>query len=185
MPYEAAIKKAWQDLEDLAERQSPHNVALLGDRYTVNLKDKTVFSNSCNVPTKEYLTILILHYLINSLKGAYIPSGEWISFKDIEGGETYYPAYRKSVIETLLRKYGKNPENVLGALERFKGSKIEKLSDVAIEIETFPEIKVRIALWKADEEFGPEASILYDKNLTKIYTMEDITVFSHFIVGNL
>lgn len=185
MPYEAAVKKAWQELEDLAEGQSSYNIALLGDSYTVNLKDKTVLSNSCNVPAREYLTILILHYLISSLKGAYIPSGEWISFKEIEGGEAYYPAYRRSVIETLLRKFGKNPENLLRALERFKGRKIDKLSDAAIELETFPGIMVRIVLWKADEEFGPEAGILYDKNLARIYTMEDITVFSHFIAGNL
>lgn len=183
MTYEAAVKKGWADLEDLADSSS-YAVTLLGDAYTVNLNDKTIFSNSCNAPAREYLGLLILHYLIGSLKGAYIPSGEWISFKEIEGGEIYYPAYRNSVIAPLLRKYGKSPENLFAALERFKGRKLD-ISDAAVELETFPEIKVRIVLWKADEEFGPEAGILYDKNLTRIYTMEDITVFSHFIVGNL
>lgn len=185
MPYETAVKKAWETLEDLSEARTTYEVVLLGDRYDVNLKDKSIFSDSCNVPAKEYLALLILHYLIGSLKGGYIPSGEWISFKDIEGGEIYYPAYRNSVIERLLRKYGEKPENLLSALERFKGNKIEGLADAAIEVETFLNVKVRIALWKGDEEFGPEASILYDRNLTRIYTMEDITVFSHFIVGNL
>lgn len=185
MPYETAVKKAWETLEDLSEARTAYEVVLLGDRYDVNLKDKSIFSDSCNVPAKEYLALLILHYLIGSLKGGYIPSGEWISFKDIEGGEIYYPAYRNSVIERLLRKYGEKPENLLSALERFKGNKIEGLADAAIEVETFLNVKVRIALWKGDEEFGPEASILYDRNLTRIYTMEDITVFSHFIVGNL
>jgi hypothetical protein len=183
MTYETAVKKAWQGLGNLAD-DSQYAVNLLGDTYTVNLNDQTVFSNSCNVPAKEYLTLLILHYLIGSLKGNYIPSDEWVSFKEIEGGEIYYPAYRNSVIKPLLRKYGEHPENILAALERFKGRKVD-ISDAAIEIETFPEVKVRIVLWKADEEFGPEASILYDKNLSAIYTMEDITVFSHFIVGNL
>ena len=183
MTYEAAVKKAWKNLESLAE-SARYAVNLLGDTYTVNLDDKTVLSDSCNVPAKEYLALLILHYLIGSLKGGYVPSDEWVSFKEIEGGEIYYPAYRNSVIEPLLRKYGRHPENILAAIERFKGRRLD-ISDAAIEVETFPEVKIRVVLWKADEEFGPEASILYDKNLTKIYTMEDITVFSHFIVGNL
>ena len=183
MVYETAIKRAWGDLEKLSA-QPKHSVALLSDIYEINLKDKQVFSNSCNVPAKEYLTILLLHYLIGSLKNIYIPAGLWISFKEIEGGEIYYPAFRKSVLEPLLRKYGKAPENLFKAAERFKGERIDS-SDVAVEITTFPDVRLRIILWKADEEFGPEASILFDKNLTKIYTMEDITVFSHFIVGNL
>lgn len=183
MAYDTAIKMAWEDLEKLSARPKCE-VALLGDTYEIDLKTRQVFSNSCNVPAKEYLTILLLHYLIGSLKNIYIPSGLWISFKEIEGGEIYYPAFRKSVLEPLLRKYGKAPENLFRASERFKGERIDS-PDAAVEIETFPDVRLRIILWKADEEFGPEASILFDKNLTKIYTMEDITVFSHFIVSNL
>jgi hypothetical protein len=183
MTYEAAITKAWGDLERHS-RSKRHSVALLGDTYDVDLEGETVVSNSCNVPTKDYLTILILHYLIGSLRNAYLPSGEWISFKEIAGGEIYYPAFRESAVKPLLRKYGDKPEGLRGALERFKGKKIE-VGDVGIEIATFPDIFVRVVLWRGDEEFGPEASILFDRNITKIYTMEDVVVFSRFITHSL
>lgn len=183
MPYESAIEKSWNDLAKLSN--SPiHNVDLLGDTYEVNLKNRQVLSNSCNVPTKDHVTLLLLHYLIGSLKNVYIPSGQWISFKEVGGGEIYYPAFREGVIKPILRKYGNNPEALFSVLERFEGAKID-ISDASIEVRVFPDVNVRIILWKADEEFGPEANILFDKNLTKIYTMEDITVLSHFIVGNI
>ena len=183
MTAQAALKKAWEDLESVSSADT-YTIPLLGDTYEVNLKGKSIFSNSCNIPAKDYLAVLLLHYLIGYLKNSYVPSGEWISFKEIEGGEAYYPAFREGVIDVLLRKYGKNPEGLLGVLDRFKANKID-LSDVAVEIETFPEVKVRVILWKADEEFGPEASILFDRSLTRIYSMEDITVFSHFVVNSL
>ncbi len=183
MTYESAIQKSWAELEKISESQK-YNVSLLGDTYELNVQDRCILSGSCNIPTKEYLSLLLLHYVIGTSGNKYVPAGEWVSFKDVEGGETYYPAYRKGVIEPLLRKYGKHPEGLWSVLERFQGNKIEG-SDIGIEITTFSDVRVRIILWKADDEFGPDANILFDKNLAKLYTMEDITVFSHFIVNSL
>lgn len=183
MPYQAAVIKAWEDLERLSENIR-YTVALLGDTYDINVKERRVFSNSCNVPAKDYVAILLLHYLIGTSKNKYIPSGEWISFKEISGGEAYYPAFREGVIEPILRKYGSHPENLYSVAGRFKGEKIES-TGMGIEIVIFPEVKVRIIIWPGDEEFGPEASMLFDKSLIRIYTMEDITVLSNFIAGSL
>lgn len=183
MTYEAALTRAWQKLEEVAEGDR-WSVSLLRDTYEISLKDKVIFSNSYNAPTKDYLTILLLHYLTGSLKQAYSPSGQWVSFKDIEGGEIYYPAFRESVIKPLLRKYGARPQDLLNALNRLNGKEIKE-GDIGIEITAFPQINVRILLWKGDEEFGPEATILFDKNITRIYTMEDLVVFSRFITHNV
>lgn len=183
MSHTAALEKAWKDLEMLSPGDR-HEVKLLTDTYDVNIKERKIFSNSCNIPAREYLAILILHYLIGSLKNTYVPSGEWISFKQIEGGETYFPAFHKGVIEPLLRKYGKHPEGIFSALDRLGAEKID-ISDTAIEVTAFPEIRVRIIMYKGDDEFEPEANILFDRSLAKIYSMEDITVFFHFIVSSL
>lgn len=183
MSHNVALGLAWENLEKIAESLT-YNVYLMGDTYEVKVKDKRVFSNSCNIPAQDYVSILVLHYLIGSLENKYAPCGQWISFKEIEGGETYYPAFYKAIIEPLLRKYGKHPEAIFSVLDRFQGNKTGA-SDAAVELVTFTDIRVRIVLWKADEEFGPEASILFDRNLPKLFTMEDITIFCHFIVSNL
>ncbi len=183
MPYEDALNRAWKTLNGLSACEV-HSVSFLSDMYEVNLKARGILSNSCNAPAKDYVAILLLHYLIGTLKNGYLPSGEWISFKGIEGGATYYPAYRNSVVKPLLKKYGSRPKDILSAIERFKARQLD-LGDASVEIETFPDVLIRIVLWGQDAEFGPEATILYDKDITRIYTMEDITVFSQFIVHNL
>jgi hypothetical protein len=183
MTYEAAVLKGWTELAGLSAEKR-YTVPFLGDTYEMDLARKSASSLSCNVPTKDHLTIILLHYIIGSLKNKYSPCGEWVSFKDIEGGEFYYPAYRESVINPLLRKYGEKPEELLVVLGRFKGRKIGE-GDVGVELETFEGLDIKVILWKGDEEFGPEATMLYDRNITTIFSMEDIVVFSRFITHSL
>lgn len=183
MGYEAALTKAWTDFLNIASGER-YSVALLKDTYEIIPKDKRIYSLSCNMPAGTYLTIMILHYLTGTLKNAYSPSGEWISFKEVEGGTVYYPAFRESVIKPLIKKYGDNATGLFHLAQRFNARKIE-MGDAAIEIETFPNVMVRIVLWSGDDEFGPDATILFDKNLTRIYSMEDIHIFLQYIVRNL
>ena len=183
MPYVAALTKAWDELIKLSP--SSHTaVALLNDTYEIDLKNKSIISNSSGAPTKDYLTILLLHYLIGHFKNNYSPGGEWVSLREVEGGESYYPVFHNSVIEPVLRKYGETPENLWKVLEHLGGRRIQE-GDIAIELVTFADVLVRIILWKADAEFGPEATILFDRNLKKVYSMEDIVVFLHFIISRL
>jgi hypothetical protein len=181
--YETAITRGWEELAALSDADRI-SVPFLNDTYEIDIKQKSVSSLSCNVPTKDYLTLILQHYLIGSLKNNYTPLEEWVSFKDIEGGEFYYPAYRESVIKPLLRKYGEKPEALLEALKRFKGEKIPE-GDIGIRIETFEGLYVKVLLWKGDDEFAPEATMLYDRNITRIFTMEDVVVFSRFITHSL
>jgi hypothetical protein len=64
---------------------------------------------------------------------------------------------------------------VQNLLERLGGSRVEG-GDVAVEVETFPGVLVRLIFWKEDEELPPEASLLFDRNLTEIYSTEDVAV---------
>ena len=184
MEYEVALKKAWERLAQLAGERI-HSLRFLGDDYEVDIDKKTVFSVSCNVPAKVYTSILILHYLIRKINGLPPIKGEWISFKELVGGEGYYPSFKKRVIDTITRKYGKNPDNLLALVERFRAKKAE-LADVSVVLDTIEEsAPFLITLWRGDEEFGPEANILFDKSIADIFRTEDIVVLSEVVVHSI
>ena len=107
-----------------------------------------------------------------------------MSFKDIEGGEFYYPAFRESAIEPVLRKFGPDPSALYGVLERFGGGKVG-LGDAAVEIETFGGLYIRVIIWARDEELPAEATMLYDKGITALFSMEDIVVLSRIVAHRL
>lgn len=176
MGYEIALNKAWDELVSF----SPGNaleVKFLADTYSVDLAQKKVLSLACNSAAKDFTAILILHYLVQRIKGLPQLSGEWLPFRELAGIEGYAAAFRARSIEPIIRKYGSNPEAILEASKRLP-AKEEKHGDAAIILETFPGVPVLISLWRADEEFAAEANVFFDKSVTKIFCIEDIVVLA-------
>src|SRR4030042_2610011 len=179
MGYEVAINKA---REEFVKIDAPKNISVkfLGDEYTIDVEKRQVLSLSCNTAAKDFTAILILHYITSKSKGLPQPSGEWLTFRELAGIEGYYPAFRKRAIEPIIRKYGANPEFIFEALKRLPGEKVSR-GDAAVALELFRGVKALVILWKGDEEFGPEANLLFDKNITEIFCTEDIVVLAGFI----
>jgi len=184
MSYEAALNKSWDEVTAIAPgHECP--VGLLGDYYTVDIKNRRVISGSSKAPVKDFLIILLLHYLSGTLLKPFQPSGEWISFKDIEGGDFYYPAFREGAIKPILKKFASNPDKLAAVLKNLKGRVIEG-GDAAVEISAFVDtVKCRIVIWAGDEEVGPDATILFDRKLPGIFSTEDIAVLLRFVAHKL
>lgn len=56
------------------------------------------------------------------------------------------------------------------------GGRIVDGGDVAVDVETFPSVFVRMIFWRGDEDLPPEATILFNRGLSDVYIMEDIAV---------
>jgi len=183
MSYDVALAKAWLGLENLVKERK-YSVSLLADEYDVNLDNKRVLSLACNVPAKTHVSIIVLHYLAKKLQGLPQLSGEWISFKQLEGGDGYYPAFKKRVIQPLVRKYGDNPEAIFEALKRINAKKAQ-FTEISIVVDVLEGAPFLITLQRADDEFGPEANLLFDKSIKDIFSTEDVVVLAEFVVGQL
>ncbi|NQT47135.1 MAG: DUF3786 domain-containing protein [Candidatus Omnitrophica bacterium] len=167
MGYEVAVSKAWAGLEGVAQEKN-YSIKFLGDEYAVDLPKRSIFSTSCNVPAKTQFVVLILHYLTQKIKGLPRVKGEWISFKELDGGQAYYSVFKKRVLERIAKKY-----------EKIQSDDSEKVLDV------FEGVPILVRFWKGDDEFGPEANVLFDKSIPDIFCTEDIVVLAECIAGLL
>jgi len=185
MGYTRALEKAWSELGELTAAVNL-SVKFLADEYTVDINGRKISSVSCNVPAKDHYAIVILHYIIKKMQLKYIPPPlvELIDFRQLEGGEGYYAAFKKRTIDVILRKYGEKPEMLVGSGERL-GGRASDIGDFSITVEVFEHIPVVIALWKGDEEFGPEANILFDRNISGVFCTEDIVVITEVVARSL
>jgi len=181
--YEVAMDKAWADIESITE-ENAHSVRFLADEYAVDVAQKSVLSLSCNTPPKTFLAILILHYLKESLVGLPPVSGKWMAFRELVGGEGYYTAFKKRVLDRLTRKYGGDPDALVGLTKRFK-AKTSDLADISIVLETFEGVPVLLEMWKADDEFGASSDLLFDKSIVGILPTEDIVVLSEIVISSV
>ena len=183
MGYQQALEKAWNAVSNLPHSGETIAIKLLSDTYTIDIENKTIFLDSRNVPAKEYIAIILLHYLArrSELKDMPPLTGEWLDFKELPGGEGYYPAFKKRTIDRVLKKYASKPDSLKDALSRIPGEITDK-ADVGIIIHPFKEILILITMSEADEEFGPDANILFDKNISKTFCTEDIVVLTEMVV---
>ncbi len=183
MSYEIALEKAWSSIKEISEHKD-YSVRFLSDEYSVDVENRLILSMSCNVPAKAHISILILHYLTKKIYGLNHTLGEWVTFKQLDGGQGYYPAFKKRVIDTIERKYGSNL-NAFSELEnRFKSKRID-ISDVGLVFDIFDEVPILVTVSKGDEEFGPEANVLFDRNINEIFCTEDIVILSEFLAHSI
>ena len=182
MGYEVALKKAWDTVQDAGIKQQ--YIKFLNDEYEIDYAEKNIISMSCNAPAKDFYKLLLLHYIANENKVLRLRRDEWISFKDMDGGEAYFPAFKKRAIDPILRKYGNNPA---GIFERIKSFNAEKIGTgtAAISINAFPKIKIAVILWTKDDEFSADCNMLFNPEIKDILPTEDTAVLGGIIASLL
>jgi len=181
--YTVALSKGWSDLEKLTQEKK-YSLRFLADEYEVDLESRRILSVSPNAPAKDYLSIILLHFLIQKLKGLPRPTGEWLSFKQLSGGQGYFPTFKKRVIDVIVRKYSPKPEELFKLTERLDAKRAQH-GDISIIIEVLEQLPVLITFWRGDDEFGPEANILFDQNINNIFCTEDVVVLAEALVYNI
>lgn len=181
MSYEISLCRAWDELEKLA-LASDYTVDFLEDHYDVRIGERAVILKPSGVAADEMTSVLILHYLIGDLKGGFHSRDEWISFRELQGGAVFWPAFLKSTIEPLAAYLERDPDGLVKNLEdRFAAKHIQG-GDVGFEVAAFPDILVRVIFWKGDEGMPCHATMLFDKGLAEIYSTEDIAVLLNRVV---
>jgi hypothetical protein len=65
------------------------------------------------------------------------------------------------------------PEELVKTAAIFNGQSVN-YGDASVRINALPRVPITIALWRGDEEFGPEGSILFDSTVSEYLTNDDI-----------
>lgn len=130
--------------------------------------------------------VLIIHYLQGawSSKGARI-TGEWISFQDLPDGRFYIGPFHNRAKVPLVQAFGERPEKLVEIASAVYGARPLTQGDFSVLIQVFPLVPVALVLWKGDEEFTPEGNILFDRNITGIFSAEDVAWLSGMVVYSL
>lgn len=187
MGYEAALKKAWECVKKISAEEFCE-VRFLNKVFAVKLNDETIIDKTDGKKAKDFISILILHYLEKKLLGLPAITGKWISFKELPGGQSYYSAFRKSTIDNLIEKFEKNPAVFNSLHNKFpciRQSRSVKYGDNGAIVDVFEEVPLLITVWKGDDEFSPDANILFDENIVRIFCTEDVSVLSGILVREI
>lgn len=126
--------------------------------------------------------ILILHYLTLA-KGTPL-SNKMIAYQELQEGATYYPTFLKRSVKPLVDYFGPSPEKLLSISSELGGYRTN-FGDVAATIPAFDRVPITLVLWRGDDEFPPNANILFDSTVLDYLSVEDVNVLCQTIAWQL
>jgi hypothetical protein len=157
-------------------------ISYLNQPYHITLPDAEISLEDSNVEVSQKDKILILHYFTLA-KGA-PATGVLVTYKQLPGGISYFPAFSQRVIAPFVRHFGKNPEMLIKTTARLGGRETD-YGDVSVIVNAFDYVPITLVLWRGDEELAPNGNILFDSNISDYLSTEDITVLCETIVWKL
>jgi hypothetical protein len=189
--YQGALGTAWEVLEskDLAMQAKLAGGAMEGERVRLRTFGREcVIDPLCRSATidgrevKELGAILILHYLANANEAR--PSGRTISYRQLPGGNVYYPAFKTRVIEYIGATFHHYPLQLVSAA-KLLGAKKQEFGDASALIQVFPKLPVTVIVWKGDDEVRGSANVLFDDSAPRFLNTEDLAAVGSFVVSQL
>ena len=142
------------------------NVVSIGDGQELPLREK----------------VLIMHYFLGA-KGVPL-SGKLTAFGELPEGKVYLRTFSKRTTDHLAKFFGNEPGHLLETGSKFGGYRAD-YGDIAVTIPAFRFVPVTLVVWRGDEEFSPEANILFDSTTPDYLSTEDIIVLCEIITWKL
>jgi len=154
----------------------------LNRAYRISLPDAAISLQDSDeeVPLKD--KILLLHY-ITLAKGTPLADRS-IAYKELPEGAGYFRTFHKRAIKPLVDHFGNQPKKLVGVAKGLGGRKAD-YGDVAVTINAFKRVPITFVLWRGDEEFPPDGSIMFDATVSDYLSIEDINVLCERIAWKL
>jgi len=154
----------------------------LDREIVVNLDNHRFVVKETGAEASIWLAILTLHYL-NNADGRQ-PVGRLKHFREFKEGHFYEPAFNRKTKDILVSVFGNDPSPMIRGGQKLNG-KILDTGDASVELPYFPCLPITCILWKGDEEFPPEATVLFDETADLFFSAEDMAVAGQMAVLEL
>lgn len=126
--------------------------------------------------------ILVIRYL---LEGVHAPfSGKFLSYRELPWGAVYDANFQGRCVKRLAFAFGNKAEAFARACERLGGTPCSG-GDAAYELAFLKNARLKLILYRGDDEFPPSAQILFSDNTALAFTAEDLAAVGDVVIGAL
>jgi len=155
---------------------------LLGREYAISHPDYAIRALDGGVlpplPTQTFL----LRYLLEAKQVAW--AGEWKTFREMPWGELYIKPYTGRVLTRAAFTFGTRLEAFRKGAQALGGEGV-KNGDAGYEFTLIGDYRMRILVWEGDDEFPPNAQVLYSDNFAEGFAAEDRVVAGDILITHI
>ena len=157
-------------------------VNLLGREFAIAHPDYAIRAvDGGNVPPLPTQTFL-LRYLLEGKAAAW--QGQWKTFREMPWGEMYIKPYTGRVLTRAAFTFGFRLAAFRAACEKM-GAVAVTHGDAGFEFDLVGNYKIRILVWEGDDEFPPNAQVLYSDNFAEGFAAEDRVVAGDILISTI
>ena len=131
-----------------------------------------------SLPTQTFL----LRYLLESRETAW--GGQWKTFREMPWGEMYIKPYTGRVLTRAAFTFGTRIDTFRAACEKMGAVKLNH-GDAGYQFELLPGYQMQLLVWEGDEEFPPNAQVLYSDNFEQAFAPEDRVVAGDILISTI
>ena len=130
------------------------------------------------LPTQTFL----LRYLLESRDVSW--DGEWKTFREMPWGEMYIKPYTGRVLTRAAFTFGTRVAAFKAAAEKM-GAEALKHGDAGYQFDLIGGYKMQVLVWEGDDEFPPNAQVLYSDNFAEGFAAEDRVVSGDILISTI
>ena len=153
------------------------SVTLLGVTYAVAFPSAKI-TPEAPLPKQTFL----LRYL---LEGKQVPAtGNFLTFREMPWGELYIKPYTGRVLTRAAFTFGTRLAAFQEAAEALGGVPVAH-GDAGYAFSFIGDYTVQILVWEGDDEFPPNAQVLYSDNFAEGFAPEDRVVAGDLLITHI
>ena len=157
-------------------------VTLLGTSYAISHPAYAIRAlDGGKLPPLPVQTFL-LRYLLESRDTAW--AGQWKTFREMPWGEMYIKPYTGRVLTRAAFTFGTRVAAFKAAAEKM-GAEAVNHGDAGYRFDLIGVYQMQILVWEGDEEFPPNAQILYSDNFAEGFAAEDRVVAGDILISTI
>ena len=157
-------------------------VNLLGREFAVSHPDYAIRALDDGpippLPTQTFL----LRFLLEGKQVDW--AGQWKTFREMPWGEMYIKPYTGRVLTRAAFTFGTRVAAFRAAAEKMGAAPV-KHGDAGFEFDLIGGYKMQILVWEGDDEFPPNAQVLYSDNFAEGFAAEDRVVSGDILISTI
>ena len=122
----------------------------------------------------------LLRYLLESKTAPW--QGAWKTFREMSWGELYIKPYTGRVLTRAAFTFGTRVAAFRAACEKMGATAVSH-GDAGYQFRLIGDFKMQILVWEGDDEFPPNAQILYSDNFAEGFVAEDRVVVGDILIS--
>ena len=130
------------------------------------------------LPTQTFL----LRYLLEAKEVSW--QGQWKTFREMPWGELYIKPYTGRVLTRAAFTFGTRVQKFREACEKM-GAIPVKHGDAGFQFDLIGGYQMQILVWEGDDEFPPNAQVLYSDNFAEGFAAEDRVVAGDILISTI